>query len=60
MTSETSSAIHAPAPVHPRSRLRSLKTSLLVLALIAGIGAITMTAAAKAITDEGGGMAGYA
>jgi len=31
-----------------------------VLAVIAGIGAITITAAAKAITDEGGGMAGYA
>jgi hypothetical protein len=31
-----------------------------VLALIAGIGAITITAAAKAITDEGAGMAGYA
>lgn len=60
MTSETLPPIHAAAPVHPRSQLRSLKTTLLVLALIAGIGAITITAAAKAITDEGAGMAGYA
>jgi hypothetical protein len=60
MTPQTTFPTESPAPLHQRPSRRALKTSLLVLALIAGIGAITVTAAAKAITDEGGGMAGYA
>jgi hypothetical protein len=37
-----------------------LKTTLLVLAIMLGMGAVTVTAFAKAITDQGAGMAGYA
>lgn len=55
----------ATLPIHgiPTPRLRAvrmLKNTLLLFALLAGIGAITVAATANAMTEQEGGMAGYA
>lgn len=60
MNTTVTLAIRGAALPRPNSSLRPLKTTLLVLALLAGVGAITVTAAASALSEEGGGMAGYA
>ena len=59
MTPSKTLPIHGAAVARPRPSLRFLKIALLAFALLAGIGAITITAAASALTEEGGGMAGY-
>jgi hypothetical protein len=56
----TALPIHSAPTPHPRPALRTFKTTVLVLAFLAGIGAITVAATANAMTEESASMAGYA